>query len=131
MPPFSVSQLDSNQPTAVKQHLRIWLRAFFAVLMLGIATSPVRADLPQQRKALDELQAAKKADDPMPLLESAKTRITKANKGNKGGDKEDVIDKIDEAIKELQAGNKEKMEQKINAAIANLHQGKDKSKKPK
>ena len=42
-----------------------------------------------------------------------------------------MIDKIDEAIKELKAGNKDKMEQKINAAIANLHQGKDKSKKPK
>ncbi len=110
---------------------RLLLRASFVMLLLGIATTPLRADFPQQRKALDELQAAKKADDPMPLLESAKERITKANKGNKGGDKEDVIDKIDEAIKELKAGNKDKMEQKINAAIANLHQGKDKSKKPK
>ena len=115
----------------MKQRLRILLHASFVMFMLGIVTTPLRADLPQQRKALDELQAAKKADDPMPLLESAKERITKANKGNKGGDKEDVLDKIDEAIKELKAGNKDKMEQKINAAIANLHQGKDKSKKPK
>lgn len=115
----------------MKPHLRILLHAAFVMLMLGITATPVRADLPQQRKALDELQAAKKSDDPMPLLESAKDRITKANKGNKGGDKEDVVGKIDEAIKELKAGNKDKMEQKINAAIANLHQGKDKSKKPK
>jgi hypothetical protein len=67
----------------------------------------------------------------LPLLESTKSRITKANKGNKGGDKEDVIDKIDEAISEFKAGNKIKMESKINAAIDNLYQGKDKSKRPK
>ena len=115
----------------MKQRLRLLLRASFAMLMLSITATSAHADLPQQRKALDELQAAKKSSDPMPLLESAKTRIAKANKGNKGGDKEDVVDKIDEAIKELKAGNKDKMEQKINAAIANLHQGKDKSKRPK
>lgn len=115
----------------MKHCLHLLLRAPFALLLLGVVTSLALADLPQQRKALDELQAAKKADNPMPLLESARNRILNANKGNKGGDKEDVIDKIDEAIKELTAGNKDKMEQKINAAIANLHQGKDKSKRPK
>ncbi len=111
------------------KHTYIILRVACAMLLLS--TTFVRADLPQQRKALDELQAAKKADDPMPLLKSAKDRIANANKGNKGGDKEDVIDKINEAIQELKAGNKSKMEQKINAAIANLHQGKDKSKRPR
>lgn len=115
----------------MKHLVRLFIRAPFALLLVGLATSLALADLPQQRKALDELQAAKKADNPMPLLESARNRIQNANKGNKGGDKEDVIDKIDEAIKELKAGNKSKMEQKINAAIANLHQGKDKSKRPK
>ncbi|HBJ85228.1 MAG TPA: hypothetical protein DDZ88_15415 [Verrucomicrobiales bacterium] len=114
----------------MKHTYRLILRVTCAMLLLSNATL-VLADLPQQRKALDELQAAKKAADPLPLLESAKTRITNANKGNKGGDKGDVIDKIDEAIQELQAGNRSKMEQKINAAIANLHQGKDKSKRPK
>jgi hypothetical protein len=103
-----------------------------ACLLILCGTIPfVRADLPKQRKALDELQAAKKADDPLPLLKSAKDLIANANKGNKGGDKGDVIAKIDEAIKEAKAGNKDKMEQKINAAISNLHQGKDKSKRPK
>lgn len=114
----------------MKHTIRLLVRATCAILLLS--TPPfIRADLPQQRKALDELQAAKKADDPMPLLKSAKDRITNANKGNKGGDKQDVIAKIDEAIKELKAGNKDKMAQKINAAISNLHQGKDKSKRPK
>jgi hypothetical protein len=112
------------------KHFLALLNIVCSVLLFSTA-SVTFADLPQQRKALDELQAAKKAADPLPLLESAKTRITKANKGNKGGDKEDVIDKIEEAIQELQAGNRSKMESKINAAIANLHQGKDKSKRPK
>lgn len=115
----------------MKQHLRHLLQAPLVLLLLAFTATVVLADFPQQRKALDELQAAKKADDPMLLLESARNRIANANKGNKGGDKEDVLDKIDEAIRELKAGNKGKMEQKINAAIANLHQGKDKSKRPK
>lgn len=114
----------------MKHTLHLLVRAALAMLILTI-TTPALADLPQQRKALDELQAAKKAADPMPLLESAKTRITKAKKGNRDGDKEDVIAKIDEAIEQLKAGNRSKMEQKINAAIANLHQGKNSSKRPK
>jgi hypothetical protein len=120
----------TQQLTLMKHSFSLLVRLACAVLLFSSSTM-VRADLPQQRKALDELQAAKKADDPLPLLESAKDRITKANKGNRGGDKKDVIAKIDEAIQELKAGNKNKMEQKINAAIANLHQGKDKSKRPK
>lgn len=114
----------------MKHAFHLFVRATCAVILLSTATV-VRADFPQQRKALDELQAAKKANDPLPLLESAKNRITKANKGNKGGDKEDVIDKINEAIAALKLGDKTKMAGKINAAIANLHQGKDKSKRPK
>ena len=113
----------------MKRHLRILLSASLAMFILGFSVTPCHADLPQQRKALDELQAAKKSSDPMPLLESAKNRLSKANKGNKAGDRDDAVDKIEEAIKELQAGNKERMEQKINAAIANIHQGKGKSKK--
>jgi hypothetical protein len=114
----------------MKHTLHLLVRAACAVILLSTSTL-VRADFPQQRKALDELQAAKTADDPMPLLKSAKDRIANANKGNKGGDKEDVIAKINEAIKECKAGNKDKMAQKISAAISNLHQGKDKSKRPK
>lgn len=98
------------------------------LLMLGIIAAPLHADLPQQRKAVDELQAAKKSNDPLPLLESAKNRLSKANKGNKAGDGDDAIEKVNEAIAELNRGDKNKMEQKINAAIANIHQGKDKSK---
>jgi len=115
----------------MKQRLRILLHAAFVIFMLGISATPLHADLPNQRKAIDDLQAAKKASDPMPLLLSAKGHLTKANKGNKGGDRDDALDKLEEAIKELKAGDKKKMEQKINATIANIHQGKDKSKRPK
>ena len=99
------------------------------MLILGIAATPVHANLPKQRQAMDDLQAAKKASDPMPLLESAKKHITNANKGNKLGDRNDAVDKVDEAIAALKAGDKQKMEQKINAAIANINQSKDRSKK--
>jgi len=68
----------------MKHTLHLLVRAACAVILLSTSTQ-VRADFPQQRKALDELQAAKTADDPMPLLKSAKDRIANANKGNKGG----------------------------------------------
>ena len=122
--------MSHSSTHAMTHSLHLLVRLACAMLLLSSVTL-VRADFPQQRKALDELQAAKKAAEPLPLLESAKNRISKANKGDRGGDKKDVIQKIDEAIEQLKQGNKDKMEQKINAAIANLHQGKDKSKRPK
>ncbi|MFZ4768081.1 MAG: hypothetical protein ACOYMN_24295 [Roseimicrobium sp.] len=115
----------------MKQRLRILLSTSFAMILVGLTITPVLADLPQQRKAIDDLQAAKKSSDPMPLLQSAKKRLSQANKGNKVGDRDDALDKVEEAIAELKVGDKKKMEQKINAAIANIHQGKDKSKKKK
>lgn len=104
------------------------LPLFGASLILGIAATQAFADLPNQRKAIDDLQAAKKSSDPMPLLQSAKKHLAQANKGNKAGDRNDALDKVKEAIAELKAGDRQKMEQKINAAISNIHQGKDKSK---
>lgn len=114
----------------MKQRLRVLLHASFVMLMLGLTANSLFAELPHQNKALDDLQAAKKADDPMPLLQSAKEHLTKANKGNKFGDRKDALNKLEEAISELKAGNKSKMVQKINATIANLQQGKGSSKRP-
>ena len=113
----------------MKQYLRSLLRASFAMLILGIIVNAAQANLPNQRKAIDDLQAAKKSSDPMPLLESARKHLSQATKGNKVGDRDDAVAKVDEAIAELKAGDTKKMEQKINAAIANINQGKDKSKK--
>ena len=114
----------------MKQRLRLRLHAILVMLVLGITATSLIADLPNLNKALDDLQAAKKADDPMPLLQSAKERLSKANKGNKFGDRKDALNKLAEAISELKAGNKSKMVQKINATIANLQQGKGSSKRP-
>ena len=114
----------------MKQRLRLWLHATFVMLILGITVTQLHADLPNQRKAIDDLQAAKKAADPMPLLQSAKNHLSKANKGNKDGDRDDALKKLEEAINELKAGNRDKMAQKINATIANIQQGKGSSKRP-
>jgi hypothetical protein len=114
----------------MKQHLQRLLRAACVLCTLALAASPLPADLPNQRKAIDDLQAAKKAADPIALLESVKSHLSKANKGNKFGDRNDALDKLEEAINELKAGNRSKMDQKINATIANIHQGKGSSKRP-
>ena len=97
------------------------------MVLLGFWVTPAHADLPRLRKALDELQAAKKSDKPMPLLKSARKLLNDATKGNKLGDRDESVEKINEAIAALKEGDKNKMTQKINAAIANLHQGKAKT----
>jgi hypothetical protein len=112
----------------MKPHLLSLLRASFLMLILGLTIAPLHADLPHLRKAVDELQAAKKSSDPMPLLKSAKQHLTSANRGNKAGDKDDALDKIQEAMAALKAGDKRKMEQKINSAIVNINRGKNKSR---
>lgn len=111
----------------MKQRLSLLLHVAFALFILGTIVTPALADLPQQRKAIDEIQAAKKAVDPMPLLESAKTRLSKTNKGNKDGDRDDALKKLEGAISEWKADNRNKMEQKINA---NIQRGKGSSKRP-
>lgn len=98
------------------------------MLALGVCATAVHADMPQLRKAMDELQAAKKAPNPMPLLESAKERLTNANRGNKGGERLMALDKVKEAIARLKARDRQKMLQRIDAAIASIEQVLDGSK---
>lgn len=113
--------------TLMKLHLHTLFSAILAMVLLGFWVTPAHADLPRLRKALDELQAAKKSDNPMPLLKSARKLLNTATKGNKLGDRDESVEKINEAIAALKEGDKNKMTQKINAAIANLHQGKAKT----
>jgi hypothetical protein len=111
----------------MKHHLHTLFSAVLALALLGLGVTPANADLPRLRNALDELQAAKKADNPMPLLKSARKLLNTATRGNKLGDRDESVEKINEAITALKEGDKNKMTQKINAAIANLHQGKAKA----
>ena len=111
----------------MKHHLHTLFCAILALVLLSFWVTPAHADLPRLRKALDELQAAKEADNPMPLLKSARKLLNDATKGNKLGDRDESVEKINEAIAALKEGDKNKMTQKINAAIANLHQGKAKT----
>ncbi len=107
------------------------LSCFPSLLAAGallVLTFPASADTPKLRNAIEMLQGAKKASDPMPMLQSARKLLNEANKGDKNGDRMEAVKLVKEAIAELRTGDKVKMEQKINAAIANIHQGKDKSK---
>lgn len=116
-----------HSSTLMKQLLQTLFSTTLAMVLLGFWVTPAHADLPRLRKALDELQAAKKSDKPMPLLKSARNLLNTATKGNKLGDRDESVEKINEAIAALKEGDKNKMTQKINAAIANLHQGKAKT----
>jgi hypothetical protein len=75
---------------------------------------------PPMKDAIEALQSALKADDPLPLLQSAKKSVKRA-KANEGGHKADAIQNIDDAIALLPGKNKDKIESKINAAIFYIH----------
>jgi len=101
-----------------------------ALLALGVGPAPAFA-AKKLDNAIEFLQGAKKASDPMPMLVSARNAIADANKGDKRGDRGEAMECVKAAIAALKTGDKSKMTQKINAAIAQLHSGKDKTKKNK
>ena len=98
--------------------------AVLAVLVLLLSHAPVFAEQPHMAAALELLQAAKKSDQPLPMLKSAKKHLEDAKK-NKAGARVEAIAAVNDAIAELRVGDKKKMAQKIDSAIANIHQGKD------
>ncbi len=78
---------------------------------------------PHMKAALEFLQTAKKADNPLPSLKAAKKHLANAKK-NKGGAIGQAMDSLNEAIAlATLGGEKDKLEQKINATIANVQNG--------
>jgi hypothetical protein len=101
------------------------------MLALGSGITPAFANEKNSRKldnAIEMLQGAKKASDPMPMLVSARNALNEANKGNKTGERIKAMEYVKAAIAELKTGDKKKMEEKINAAIANIQSGRSKVK---
>ena len=113
----------------MKTRLLSLLRLSSVLLIMGLAAAPLHAaDTPKLERTIDLLQSAKTSSEPMPLLERARKQLTAAKKGNKAGERDEAVEKLDEAIAELKAGDRKKMEQKINAAIFNINGGKNKVK---
>ncbi|RBP39144.1 hypothetical protein DES53_110168 [Roseimicrobium gellanilyticum] len=93
------------------------------LLLSGVfLTEAANPDQPHMRAALELLQSAKKSDQPLPMLTSARKHLKNASK-NKGGARVEALELVNEAIAQAQVGDKKKTEQKINAAIANIHSG--------
>jgi hypothetical protein len=97
------------------------------LLAVFLTMIPVFADQPHMTAAIELLQAAKKSDQPLPMLNSAKKHL-EGSKKNKAGARVEAIAAVNDAIAELRVGDKKKMVQKIDLAIANIHQGKDNGK---
>jgi hypothetical protein len=94
-----------------------------AMLMnIGILFAGTEEDQPRMEAALKFLQDAKKADNPLPLLEKAKTELQHARR-NKGGWRPRAIHVVDEAIAKANDGDKQGVEDKCNNAIAEVHTG--------
>ena len=96
-------------------------------IALHLTIGPALAEPPHMSAALELLQAAKKSDKPMPMLQAARKHLENAKK-NKEGERVEALRDVKEAMAQAQVGDLKKMEQKINSAIANIHQGKDKAK---
>jgi hypothetical protein len=97
------------------------------MLVMCLSLKAEAPDQPHMRAAIELLQAAKKAEKPLPMLSAAKKHIQKAAK-NKKGERIDALKAVNEAIACATVGDKEKLEQKVNHAIAQLHSGMAKAK---
>lgn len=93
------------------------------MLMLGTTAAPVSADEQSgARAAIELLQAAKKSNNPAPVLHDARKHLKNAG-DIKGSDRLEAQGLIKEAITGAETGDKKTMEAKVNAAIAKIHKG--------
>lgn len=94
------------------------------LLCFVLMTVPLQAssNQPHMDAAIELLQAAKKSDQPLPMLIAARKHIQKA-RANKGGERPDAAESVNAAIAFATTGDRAKMEAKINDAIAHLHSG--------
>ena len=101
------------------------------IVVIGVALpmfaihETARAEQPHMESALELLQKAKTASEPIPLLEKAKNQVQTA-KRNKGGRRPDAIEAIKDAIEIAKKGGNP--EAKINHAIAMIHSGEDRAR---
>lgn len=86
--------------------------------------SPARALPPQPRmaKAIEELEAAKTAVNPLPHLEAARKAL-KNSRPNKEGQRLDAIGFVNEAIAYARSHARGDMLDRINKAIGNAKSG--------
>lgn len=96
----------------------------FVLMIVPLQAAP---EQPHMQAAIELLQAAKKSDQPLPMLKAARKHIQKA-KANKGGERPDAAESINAAIGFATTGDRTKMEAKINDAIAHIHSGMSKGR---
>ncbi len=82
------------------------------------------AAAPNVRAAIEALEAAKAATDPLPKLDEAMKDLDKAVL-NRKGKRDEAKDLVAEATELAKAGKKPEMTDKINHAIAELHSAMD------
>jgi len=98
------------------------LLTVFCLLGAGIRSFAAEADSPNLKAAVEALEAAKIADDPLPSLQEAMKDLDKAT-NNALNKRDEATDAVTNAISLAKDGNKTEMTDKINHAIALLHMG--------
>ena len=91
-------------------------------LAISCLLNQAHADQPRMDKAIELLQEAKTAKDPVAVLEKAKTHVENATTG-KGGRRFTAMNKIDKAIAAKKKGKDPS--KLIDEAIADLQEGKE------
>jgi hypothetical protein len=94
-----------------------------AILMnAGALFAGIEGDQPRMEAAVKFLQEAKKADNPLPLLDKARNELRHASH-NKAGWRPKAIHMVEEAIAKANEGDKQGVEDKCGHAIAEIHMG--------
>jgi hypothetical protein len=92
----------------------------------GVLFAGIEGGQPRMEAAIKFLQEAKKADNPLPLLEKARNELAHASH-NKAGWRPKAIHMVDEAIAKANEGDKQGVEDKCGHAIAEIHTGMSKA----
>jgi len=91
----------------------------------GMAKDPTK--LEAMERALNRLEDARSATNPVVSLRSARKAVVNA-KTNKGGERKEAIVTIDKAIEAAEAGDRQTMMAKISSAIYDIRQGMNNAK---
>ncbi len=101
--------------------MNYYITRIITVLCITLATfGSLIAEEPRMEKAIEFLQQAQSAPNPVPMLEKAMERLQNAT-GNKGGFKVNAIKTIKQAITTAQQGGNAQAQ--ISQAIAMIEAG--------
>ena len=104
------------------------MKSLILSLVIAVSSIAFAAKQPQMNEAIEQLEHARKARHPIEHLEKAKYHLEHAEH-NKGGERVEAINQVNEAIAAARKYEHHRMENHISHAIEDIREGKHKARK--